>query len=153
MNKICSNCNLSNSPEAVFCRQCATPLPQASSNQPQLNYQQPVNQQNQQFNQQQNFGGNQMMQNASQPGGGTDRLTIGLILVVAGLFCCGPLSSIPGAVIGWLELTAVNEGRASIDRKGKAQLCLWGGIAVTIISSVIGFFIFILMLLSGGGGY
>lgn len=85
-------------------------------------------------------------------GGNSNRAMLAAGLAVAGLFCCGFLTGIPAAIMGWLELQAINEGKSSPDGKMMAQVGLWLGIAGTIINAIANIFIFILLSL-GGGGY
>jgi len=74
-------------------------------------------------------------------------------LVVVGLLCCGPFTSVPGAILGWLEMSAIRAGQSSSQGMIWAQLGLWGGILVSIVTTIAGFFLFFLMLLSGGPRY
>ena len=145
MQKICPNCQQVNPPEAMFCRQCASALGAAQPNAPQ--YANPPQGQNQQWNQPR--AGNQgMQQNFSQTGAGkSNRGMIGLILVIVGLLCCGPFTSLPGAIMGWLELSAIKEGKAPADGTMIAQIALWGGIAVAVLHIVLYFFWVLLQLL------
>ncbi|CAN5312044.1 hypothetical protein BH20ACI1_BH20ACI1_05190 [soil metagenome] len=145
MDKYCQNCNTQNSPDAIFCRHCAAPFT-ASGQQADANQAQ--------FGNQQRFPqnvGNQPVQNFAQnSSGASGRAIAATVLAVCGLLlCCGPFTGIPGAILGWMEMTAIKEGKSSLNGMLWAQIGLWGGIA----SSVIGGFINILMsfsILSGG---
>ncbi|MBK7709407.1 MAG: hypothetical protein IPJ30_27535 [Acidobacteria bacterium] len=128
----------------MFCRSCAAPLGPA----------QPVFQQQsppfQQWGQPQP-GGPMMAQ--PQPGFApppSNRPVIALCLVIAGFLCCGPILSIPGAILGWMEMTAIKEGRAPQSGLTMSQIAFWGGIAISILSSI-GIVIGILMMLAGNG--
>lgn len=151
MQKTCRNCNQVNPPEAMFCRQCASPL---DASQPQQQYAPPPPQyQNQQQWGQQNVGNQGMQQNFSQTGAPkSNRAMISAILAVAGLFCCGFLTGIPAAIMGWLEIQAIKEGKSTPDNMMMAQIGLWLGIAGTVINAVVNIIAFILMSL-GGRGY
>lgn len=82
----------------------------------------------------------------------TQKPLIAMLLSIAGLLCCGPLLGIPGAILGWLELQAISEGRASVDGKLMSQLGLWIGIGATVIH--IGMWIlWILFSAVAGSGY
>lgn len=65
--------------------------------------------------------------------GPSQKAVIALILAIVALFCCGPFAGIPAAIVGWLELTAIKEGRSPADGKWMAMVGLWGGIAATLI--------------------
>lgn len=156
MEKLCQNCNRPNPPEAAFCRHCASPLApgqgdarQANANQGNVNQGQYGNQQ---WNQP-NVGG-QGQQNFSQPSGGAGQKAVAaLILAVAGLLCCGPFTGIPAAIVGWMEIGAIKEGRSAPNGMWMAQVGLWGGIAVSIIHTVLGVIFGFLSMLSSPGYY
>lgn len=56
-----------------------------------------------------------------------------LILAIVALICCGPFTGIPAAILGWMELDAIKNGRTSGENKWMATAGLWGGIASAII--------------------
>lgn len=122
--KVCRNCNQTNPPEAMFCRQCASPLDagQAQSTQPPPN--QPPNYQPQNF--------------ANASGGASGRAMAAVGLAVLAPFCCGLLSGIPAAILGWLEIQAIKEGKSSPAGMMMAQIGLWGGIIGSIIGTIVG---------------
>lgn len=144
MEKNCQNCNRPNAADAAFCRHCASPLsapgqgpqPQGAVNQGQ----QPI---------QQGFGGQQQPQNPGQPAAGTSqRAMLAAGLAVAGLVCCGPFTGIPAAIVGWLETTAIKEGRAPQSGMQMAQVGLWGGIIVSILGTIAYFLLFVMSMFS-----
>ena len=147
MDKYCQKCNSPNPAEAAFCRNCATPL---SSGQPGAGQQA-----NQQWNQP-NAGGQQFGQNFAQPaansGGASQRAIGALVLTIAGLFCCGFLTSIPAAILGWMEVDAIKKGLSSPDGMWMAQVGLWGGIIVTILTTI-GGFLFLLLSAASSNPY
>lgn len=139
MEKFCQNCNRPNPADAAFCRHCASPLvpgqggQQANPNQGFGNQAQPNTPQ---WNQP-NVGG-QGQQNFAHSSGGTGQKAVAaLILAVVGLICCGPLTGVPAAIVGWMEIGAIKEGRSAPSGMWMAQVGLWGGIAVSIIHSII----------------
>ena len=77
-----------------------------------------------------------------------------MILAIGAFLCCGPLLGIPAAILGWLELTAIKEGKAPAKGKTMASIGLWGGIAATVIH-IVGYVIFMALGMLGGmtGGY
>ena len=152
MEKYCSNCNRPNPTDAVFCRHCATPLQPGGGQKP-FSEPQQNQQQYQQWNQpppggqmQGNFG------NSQPTAGASGRAIASLVLAIAGfLFCCFFLG-VPGAILGWLEINAIKEGRSSPKGLVMAQIGLWGGIGVSVLSAL--FYVFyILIAMMGGGGY
>lgn len=155
--KVCQTCNQTNPVEAMYCRQCASPL-DASQPRPQQQYANPPQFNTSPFNQQQQQWNNppqyvQTPQQFSQAtGGASSRATQSAILAVVGLLCCGFITGIPAAIMGWLEIQAIKEGKSSSEGMMMAQVGLWLGIGGTIINAVVGF-IGMLILMAGGGGY
>lgn len=150
MEKFCPLCRQSNPAEAAFCRHCAAPLTQAQAMPPQATATQP-NPGNQQWNQPQAANPIQGFQPQQMtPAAQNNRPMIAVGLVVAGLICCGPFTSIPGAIMGWMEVTAIKEGRSDPGGMTLANIAFWGGIVVTIIT-IIGWLLFLLLSMMGGG--
>ena len=147
MEKLCQNCNRPNPSDAAFCRHCASPMsPGQGGQQANVNQGQYGNQQQQN---QQNFGG-QGQQNFAQPSAGASQKAIAaLILAIAGLICCGPFTGIPAAIVGWMEMGSIKEGRSPQSGMWMAQVGLWGGIAVSIIHTILGVVFGFLSMLSG----
>ena len=88
MEKSCPNCRLQNSSDAMFCRQCATPLAATSVNQPPIQpiqYQNPPNQA--QYQNPQGGGFQANVQPVQQTGESSSRATTAAILAVAGVLC------------------------------------------------------------------
>ncbi len=152
--KVCQNCKQTNPIEAMFCRQCASPLGGGQAQQQQQQYgnaQQQVGQQ-QQWNQA-NYGGVQQQNSGTNTGGGaSSRATISAVLAVIGLLCCF-FAGIPAAILGWLEIQAIKEGKSSAAGMTMAQIGLWLGIAGTIINAILYFIGLIITSIGGGGGY
>jgi len=67
---------------------------------------------------------------ANQP---SQRPMIAVGLAAAALLCCGPFTGLPAAIVAWLELTAIKEGRSSPDGRTMTMIALWVGIAATVI--------------------
>ncbi len=138
MNKVCQNCHQPNPSEAAFCLNCAAPLSsgQTGGQLPNQPYNQP------------HFGGQPAGQNFAQPpttsGGASQRANTALILAIAGLFCCGPLTSIPAIVVGWMEIDAIKKGQSSPNGKMFAQMGIGIGIAAIILQGG-GFLLWILL--------
>lgn len=62
----------------------------------------------------------------------SQKAMISMILAIAGFLCCGPILGIPAAILGWLELDAIKNGRAPESGKTMATVGLWGGIVATV---------------------
>jgi uncharacterized membrane protein len=143
MEKFCPACRTANPPEAMFCRSCAASLASAPAS-----FQTPQQQQAQ-WTQPQPFGG-PLTAPARPPEATGNRPLIALVLVVAGLFCCGPFTTVPGAILGWMEMTAIKEGRAPQSGMTMAQIAFWAGIVLTVLTSI-GIVVGILFGLASGG--
>jgi len=134
MNKTCPKCGLSNPSEAAFCHNCAAPLNNTPQAPPPFQ-----------------AGGGQGYMTAPPE---SQKPMIAMILAIGAFLCCGPLLGIPAAILGWLELTAIKEGKAPAKGKTMASIGLWGGIAATVIH-IVGYVIFMALGMLGGmtGGY
>jgi hypothetical protein len=150
--KVCLNCNQTNPSEAMFCRQCASPLGAAQPQQQQQYAPPPPQFQQQQY--QPNYGNQGIQQNFARPAGGASgRAMAAAGLAVASLICgCGFLSGLPAAILGWLEMSAIKEGKAPVEGMLMAQIGLWGGIIGGVIGTVLNI-LGLLILMAGGGGY
>ena len=139
MDKYCQNCNQANPSDAAFCRNCAATLnpnpPGNQQNNNPWNQQNPTNQQ--QFN-----------QSPTGNSGESQKAIISLVLAIAGFFCCSLFTSIPAAILGWMEVGAIKRGESSPAGLSKAQIGMWGGIAVTVLHIFVGVGYFILVLLA-----
>ena len=143
MTRSCPNCNQTNPPDAAFCLNCATPLGPTfgggstyqQQSPPYVGGQAPhVGGPAQPYVGGQNFGA----QPSGSAGSASGRAIGSAILASATLIlCCGPFTGIPAAILGWLELEAIKKGQAAEAGRLWAQIGLWGGIAATLISSVI----------------
>lgn len=156
MEKVCQNCRLLNPANAVFCRHCAASLPvnaqHSGGNPGQYSNQQKGQGQhpNQQWgspNTSNQMGGNF----APQADKASGRAISSVVLAVTSLLCCGLVTGIPGAILGWMEVTAIKDGRSSPKGMTMAQIGMWGSIIGSIITTIVGF---ILTVFGGGyGGY
>lgn len=62
---------------------------------------------------------------------------IALILAIAGFLCCGGFTGIPAAIVGWMELDSIKNGRSPESGKTMATIGLWGGVAATVIHAAL----------------
>lgn len=121
MTITCQKCGTPNLSQAAFCQNCSSPLGGSATAPPPPWQQTPV-------------GGPVVGgQNYVAAPPETQKAMIAMILSIAALLCCGPFTGVPGAILGWLELTAIKEGRASEKGKMMATVGLWLGIGATVI--------------------
>ena len=73
---------------------------------------------------------------SAQASGASQRAIFAAVLAGLTPFCCGILSGIPAAILGWMELDAINKGQSSPAGKWMAQLGLWGGIGFSILNII-----------------
>lgn len=153
MDKYCQNCNQANPADAAFCRNCSATLPQNQFGGQQQQGNQQWNQPNAgnqpQFNAP-NFGNQQQFNTppANNSGGASTRATVSLVLAIASLFCCAA-TSIPAMIVGWMEVAAIKRGEAPQAGMTMAQIGLWGGVVMTILSVISGL-IWMIMIFSSG---
>lgn len=143
MTRVCPNCGQANPPDAAFCLNCATPLSPQFGGGPAYQQQSPpyagghgsyVGGPAQPY-----VGGEDFGTRPQGAAGSASGRAIGSAILAAAtlILCCGPFTGIPAAILGWLELEAIKKGQAAEAGRLWAQIGLWGGIAATLISSVI----------------
>lgn len=79
--------------------------------------------------------------NYQAPGAGgsaSGRAITSMVLSIVSLVTCGFLFSIPGMILGKMEMNAIREGRAPQAGETFAKVGFWLGLAVTVISCVFG---------------
>jgi hypothetical protein len=82
---------------------------------------------------------------------GPSKLAItSLILTIGSLFGFGFLTGIPAAILGWMELSAIKQGRSDRSNAWMAQVGLWGGILLSVLSFLV-MLIFLALLLASSG--
>ncbi len=128
--KICPRCGDSNSADAKFCRFCASPLPLSAT-------------------------GTDKQRNQPRPPDAASARAVGaLALSIGGLLLCCVLTSVPGAILGWMEINAIKQGQASPKGMTFAQIGLWGGIAATVVNLLFyGFYLLLMLGAGANGGY
>ncbi len=161
---ICTSCGTTNRDDAQFCRGCgnaltspqappATPRPPSSPlppDPPSAGYagyqsQYPPGQSNPLSNP--GYGNYQ----APMPAGASGKAIASLILSIVSIFTCGPLLSIPGMIIGKLEMNAITQGQSSPAGMGYAKAGFWIGVVVTALSCLVGVLYFVLIALGIAG--
>lgn len=73
-----------------------------------------------------------------------------MILAITALMCFGPLTGIPAAILGWMELAAIKQGRSDRSNAWMAHVGLWGGIIFSILATGMFFLMLILSAASAG---
>lgn len=61
-----------------------------------------------------------------------------MILSIVSVFTCGPLLSIPGLILGKMELNAIRQGQAPAAGETFAKIGFYLGIAATALSCLVG---------------
>ena len=125
----CPQCGATNASQAKFCGSCGAviPAPSSSPPPPPANY----------------IGPNP--QPVPPPSASNSKAVIALVLGIASVFCCGPFTGIPAAIVGKMEMDAIKQGRSPQSNMGMAKAGFWIGIVGT------GLFIlsFVLMFIFG----
>ena len=161
----CTRCGANNLDTDQFCRSCGATLVKSggahgassgSAQQP-YSYSTPSASQQQQQPQgyapnpgyqgypQQQYGyANQMY---SQQNSASGRAIASMILSIISIFTCGPLLSIPGMILGKMEMNAIRQGQAPPAGEGFAKAGFYVGLGATILACLGGlvwlFFIFL----------
>jgi hypothetical protein len=58
---------------------------------------------------------------------------IALVLGIMSVFCCGPFTGIPAAILGKMEMDAIKQGRSPESNMGMAKAGFWIGIVGTAL--------------------
>lgn len=141
---ICTSCGTTNRDDAQFCRGCGNPLssppqqpprPPSSplppdpppASYPGYQSQYPPGQSNPLSNP--GYGNYQ----APMPAGASGKATAAMILSIVSLFTCGPFLSIPGMIMGKLEMNAITQGQSSPAGMGYAKAGFWIGLISTVL--------------------
>jgi hypothetical protein len=71
-------------------------------------------------------------------GNASSRAIASMILSIVSIATCGPFLSIPGLILGKMEMNAIRDGQASRAGETFAKIGFYLGIAVTVLSCVLG---------------
>ncbi len=150
----CTRCGTRNLDTDQFCRSCNAPLvkprdsqrqdPYSGSAQPSPPYpttagQQPHQQPTQTHQPYPGYQGfpvsqsgyaNQLPMNQASASG---RAIAAMILSIVALFTCGPFLSIPGMIMGKMEMDAIRQGQAPVAGEAFAKVGFYVGIIVTAL--------------------
>jgi len=162
----CTRCGTQNPDDAHFCRSCSSPLtrPVTSSRPPETftpsspygapggGQPTPTSPPSSQLPYP-GYQGHPVYQSgyANQPanlqGGASGRAIASLVLSILGLLGCMFFASIPGMILGKMEMNAIKEGRAPLAGEAIAKVGFYVGIAATLIYGLAGFFFMILFFI------
>lgn len=129
----CTRCGTQNPDDAGFCRNCSNALTRPVSHQqpqapPYPGYQGPPVYQSSYIN-----------QPLAQQGSASGRAIASMILSILGLMpSCGFLTSIPGMILGKMEMNAIAAGQAPRAGETLAKIGFYVGIAGTVIYCLAG---------------
>ena len=63
----------------------------------------------------------------------SNRSILAMVLSILGFVGCGPVTAVPGLILGWLELRAIREGRAPLAGQGFAKVGFYLGAILTAL--------------------
>ncbi len=149
----CTRCGANNLDTDQFCRSCSAQLTKpggasgASSGSPQqpYPYSTPGHGQQQQPQSYTPYPGYQgypppQQVYANQPyqqQGASGRAIASLVLSLVSIFMCGPLTSIPGMILGKMEMNAIRQGQASSAGEGIAKAGFYISLVITILYGLV----------------
>ena len=153
----CTRCGTQNPDDAGFCRNCSSPLTRPVSHSGQQTAPQPSQPTSGSYSNPSSYTSPQSSQSpypgyqgppvyqssyANQPvtqqSGASGRAIASMVLSILGLVMCGFLTSIPGMILGKMELNDINLGKAPKAGETLAKVGFYVGIAGTIISCLAG---------------
>ncbi|MFN0121831.1 MAG: zinc-ribbon domain-containing protein [Blastocatellia bacterium] len=88
----------------------------------------------------------------STGGNASGRAITAMILSLISIGTCGPFLSIPGMILGKMELNAIREGKAPKAGETFAKIGFWAGLVLTVLFSlvIILYVAIIVMAIAGG---
>jgi hypothetical protein len=84
------------------------------------------------------------------PAGPSKLAITSLVLAILSLFCFGFLTGVPAAIVGWMELAAIQQGRSDRSGAWMAHVGLWGGIVMSVLS-LLGLVLMIILSAASAG--
>jgi Domain of unknown function (DUF4190)/zinc-ribbon domain len=154
----CTRCGANNLDTDQFCRSCSAPLTKpggasgASSGSPQQPYPYSTPGQGQQQQQPQSYApypgyqgypppqpgyANQMYQQQGAKGASGRAIASLVLSLLAILMMCGPFTSVPGMILGKVEMNAIRQGQAPLAGEGIAKAGFYIGLVVTILYGLV----------------
>ena len=155
---ICTSCGVNNRDDAQFCRGCGAalgnPFQNPSPPNPNVQPPPPANPSypgyQSQYPQPPTYAGGGGYQ-APLPAGPSGKAIASMVLSIISIFTCGPFLSIPGLIIGKMEMNEIAAGRAPAAGLGYAKAGFWIGIVVTALSCLVGILYAVLIMLGIAG--
>ncbi|MEK7833428.1 MAG: DUF4190 domain-containing protein [Acidobacteriota bacterium] len=143
----CTRCGTQNPDDAGFCRNCSSALTRPVSQQQPGSYANPpvsTPNQSQQAPPYPGYLGPPVYQSSfinqplSQQGSASGRAIASMVLSILGLVMCAFFTSIPGMILGKMEMNAINAGQAPKAGETLAKIGFYVGIAGTVIYCLAG---------------
>src|SRR5262245_56400651 len=163
----CTRCGANNLDTDQLCRSCSAPLTKpggasgAPSGSPQQPYPYSTPGQGQQQQQQQSYSPYPGYQgyppsqqqhgyaNQTYPQqGASGRAITSLVLSLVSIFMCGFLTSIPGMILGKMEMNAIRQGKAPSAGEGLAKAGFYISLVVTILYGLLIMFYFLFIVMA-----
>lgn len=87
-----------------------------------------------------------------QQGSASGRAIASMILSIISLFTCGPLLSIPGMILGKMEMNAIRQGQSSPAGETLAKVGFYVGLGATALSclGILAWVFFVIMSVASG---
>lgn len=165
----CTRCGTPNPDEASFCRNCSATLvkpgqparPTTSSGSSTSPYAQPSSTTTPPVQDQAPYPGYQgfpiqqggyIRPTSGQQGSASGRAIAAMVLSLISLFTCGPFMSIPGAILGKLELNAIRSGQSPAAGETFAKIGFYGGLVFTALYCLGGLIWGLLSFIGAGFG-
>lgn len=128
----CTRCGSANPEDVQFCHNCGAQLIRSSAplNEPSS----PPEYNLPRFSQPTQFGYQPSYTNERVEGNASTRAIASMILSLISIATCGPLLSVPGLILGKLELDAIRNGQAPAAGETFAKIGYYAGIVITILS-------------------
>jgi hypothetical protein len=160
----CTRCGANNLDTDQFCRSCSAPLtkpggaPGASSGPPQQPYAYSTPGHGQQQQPPQNYPPYPGYQGYPPPQygyanqmysqqGASGRAITSLVLSIISIFMCALFTSVPGMILGKMEMNAIRQGQAPLAGEGIAKAGFYIGLVVTILYGLVVLAYIILVIL------
>ncbi len=149
----CTRCGTQNPDDAGFCRNCSSPLVKpGGAQQPSAPYSNPSSSGSAGGGQSQQPGqtpypgyqgypiyqSGYANQQVAQQGGASGRSIAAMVLSILGIVGCGFLTSVPGMILGKMEMNAISAGQAPKAGEVLAKVGFYLGIAGTVLSCLLG---------------
>lgn len=148
----CNRCGGANPDDVRFCVRCGAPITSTKTQQPNT----PVEYNLPGFTQTPGQPHQSYQNYPSGPPGGqqgaSGRAIASMILSLVSIVSCGPFLSVPGLILGKLELDAIRSGLAPQAGETFAKVGFYAGIAITALSCLAGLVYLAMVMFAIGSG-